>query len=385
MDEQLKQLVLRVQQFPPETKERQHAVSELVDRILRSRRICRPFKGEQLAEIDCDIVQAACRRLNHEVEQRIDHYNLQQTPIREWSTALLGYVFQQVLDETHLRQLALEVQQQSPRTEMWQYRMNTLLQALQLSGKLYRPPYGQFALDVYDDAVTRTLLFVHQNLNAYDPYRGKFLSWVNYRLKMTLLDVRQELKDPLIQAIDGRVIRLKYQLSALIKRTKAENVVSYLMLDVKGVLPMNPFMQSIILVLLFAWLLSQLIGKAPQQADRLLFELAKESIAVSFKRYEVTSEVSDLENMAQPQESPLISETIRDYIQADPNQRCQKHVKNRPEATFQCIALARLNGKTWKELSEALAIDIPTLSNFFQRRLKELAPEIRTYVQESLD
>jgi DNA-directed RNA polymerase specialized sigma24 family protein len=382
MDEQLNQLVRSVQQYPRESEERQYALSQLVDRILKSRKICRLHKGRSLDPIELKLIQVVQQQLEHKLDQGIDYCNPERISVREWVMGLLDQAFQQSIDEAYLSQLALKVQQQRPQTESWHQTINELLQTLHLSGKLHRPGYGRDAA-VYEDAVTRTLSFVYQNIHAYDAQRGKFLAWVNYRLKMILLETQQELKEPLVQAVDGKVIRFKYQLNTLMKRSRQANITACLTLQLKGLVPSE--LTEIILITIVLWLLSQLSIKYPQQADSLLFRIAQACISPSFQRYEVTSEVSTLENIAQPQSTTSISEKMWEYFQLDPQQQCQKHIKNHPEATFQAIALARLHGKRWQDLSESFGVDVPTLSNFFQRRLRELAPKIRDYIQETLD
>lgn len=383
MDERLKQLVFQVQQHSHETQKRQEALTELVEQILRSRPICRPLRGQSLGGIYLKIVQAVQQQLQDEVEQSIDHYNFHRLPVRDWANGLRDKAFQQVLDNSCLTQLALETQQYQPRTEQWQYAVRELLQAIRLSGKLSHKSY--YKADIYEDAVTRTLLWVCQNLSAYNPSKGKFMAWVNYRLDMILREIQQEAKDPFIQSIEGKIIRRKYQLNVLLKKANSIDLKSWLMLWFKQLIsPSNPSW-NINLILILSLLLSQLIQQNPPLGDSILFEIAKESIPFSSRFQELAGETKTLEDIAQPEEKPFLSETVRQYLEEDPGRLFQKHIRENPQATFQAIALARLDGKTWKEMSEAWGIGIPALNNFFQRRLKELAPEIRKYVQEQCE
>lgn len=383
MDERLKQLVFQVQQHPRETQKRYKALTELVEQILRSRPICRPLRGQSLGGIYLDIVQAAQQQLQDDVNQRIDHYNFQRISVRDWANELRDKAFQQILDNSYLTQLALETQQYKPQTEQWQYAVRELLNAIRLSGKLSHKSH--YKADIYEDAVTRTLLWVCQNLSTYNPSKGKFMAWVNYRLDMILREIQQEAKDPFVQSIEGKVIRRKYQLNVLIKKTKATDFQSWLTLFIKQLIPNSSLSWNIGLILIFSLLLSQLIHQNPTLGDSILFEIAKESTPFSSRFQELAGETKTLEDIAQPEEKPFLSETVRQYIEEDPAKLFQKHIRENPQATFQAIALARLDGKTWKEMSEAWGIGIPSLNNFFQRRLKELAPEIRNYVQQQCD
>jgi hypothetical protein len=208
------------------------------------------------------------------------------------------------------------------------------------------------------------------------------MAWVNYRLDMISREIQQEYKDPLIQSIEGKVIRRKYQLKAIIKKTNKADLNSWLILKLKGLISDSYLSLNVILILTVLLLLSQLIAQNPSLGDSLLFKISEESISLSSRLYELTGESKTLEDIAQPEEKPFLSETVRQYIEADPAKLCQKHIREDPQATFQVIALARLDGKTWKEMSESFGIGIPALNNFYQRRLRELAPEIRRYVQE---
>jgi hypothetical protein len=211
------------------------------------------------------------------------------------------------------------------------------------------------------------------------------MAWVNYRLDMILRVIQQEYKDPLVQSIEGKIIRNKYQLKAIIKRTKEADLQSWLTLKVKGLISESCVSLNVSFILTVLLLLSHLIAQNPNRGDSLLFKISKESISFSSRLYELTGESKTLEDIVQPEEKPFLSETVREYIESDPARLCQKHIREHPPATFQVIALARLDGKTWKEMSELFGIGIPALNNFFQRRLRELAPEIQKYVHEQSD
>uniref|UniRef100_A0A1D9G568 Uncharacterized protein n=1 Tax=Moorena producens (strain JHB) TaxID=1454205 RepID=A0A1D9G568_MOOP1 len=75
---------------------------------------------------------------------------------------------------------------------------------MQTSGKLYHPP--GFYIDVYQDAVIRTLGVVFQNINVYNYDKGKFMKWVNFRLYVMLQKVRKELNEPFIQSQYSKTI-----------------------------------------------------------------------------------------------------------------------------------------------------------------------------------
>lgn len=380
MDELLKQLVFQVQQYQYNTEERQEALIKLVKQILHSRPICRPPKGQCLSGIYLDIFQAVQQQLQLCVDQTIESYNPRHTAVRDWANGLRDSAFQRVLDNHSLTRLALEAQQHKPQTQQWQYALRELLNAVRLSGKLLHQ--RQFSADVYEDAVTRTLLWVCQNLNAYNPDKGKFMAWVNYRLDMIAREIQQEYKDPFIQSIQGKLIRNKYKLKAILTNINQHDLGFLLTLALKSSSTSKSWMFNTILILTDLLLLSHLIAKNSALGDLLLFEMSKQSFYLPSRLHQIPEKSRTLEEIAQPEEKPFLSETVRQYIESDPQKLFQKHIREYPQATFQAIALARLDGKTWREMSESFGIGIPALNNFFQRRLRELAPEIRRYVQE---
>ncbi|MEO0646827.1 MAG: sigma-70 family RNA polymerase sigma factor [Cyanobacteria bacterium J06650_10] len=56
------------------------------------------------------------------------------------------------------------------------------------------------------------------------------------------------------------------------------------------------------------------------------------------------------------------------------------HIQQKPEATFQYIALQFLGGYSWKEISAELDVKVVTLSSFYQRCLVKFAPILKAYV-----
>jgi hypothetical protein len=82
-----------------------------------------------------------------------------------------------------------------------------------------------------------------------------------------------------------------------------------------------------------------------------------------------------------PQLIPHLSQEVKDCIEEDPeNLFAQTHVADHPTASFQYLALRRLEGYSWQDLSVELNIAVPTLSSFYQRCLTRFAPRLKTYL-----
>lgn len=90
---------------------------------------------------------------------------------------------------------------------------------------------------------------------------------------------------------------------------------------------------------------------------------------------------SVIDTVEQPVNVPGMGETIRQWLEKDPQGSFQKkHVKGCPSANFKEIALRRLAGVSWKQLSDEWGIPIPTLSVFYQRSCRYFAPKFKEYL-----
>jgi hypothetical protein len=97
--------------------------------------------------------------------------------------------------------------------------------------------------------------------------------------------------------------------------------------------------------------------------------------------------LEDLENsgkiIPENSEALSLSEQVINIIREDPEEKFKKtYPANQPRANFQFLCLERYEGTQWKVLSQELDLPVPSLSNFYQRRLKEFAPLIKSYLQE---
>ncbi|WP_414582279.1 hypothetical protein [Scytonema sp. PCC 10023] len=196
MDEQLTKLITEAQKHPAESQERQKILTQMVDEIMRSRKICRMPKGQSLYGVYQEIYQQVRRQLLHDVDEALDSYNVQRTTVREWANILRLRACKKILDDARLQRLALIAQESKPQTEERDYALIELLEAIRLSGKLCRPHIrkipAEFYQLIYEEAVNKTLLYICRNINNYDPNRGRtgsLMTWVNFRLDRVVIEV----------------------------------------------------------------------------------------------------------------------------------------------------------------------------------------------------
>jgi hypothetical protein len=380
---QLAQLAHQVQQSPPSSESRAIALTQLVDFAMRTSPICRPRPGQFLEGIYLDIFQAAKRHLRGDIEQKLDRDAPPLISVRDWLFSSRERAFQKVLNKGVLEELAIKAQSHSSQKqeERWQA-LTELINALRLSGKLLSQ--GPYPPDVYADAVNRTLLFVAQNIDAYNPNKGEFMAWVNYRFSRVLKEVQSELEDPFVQSLNGLLIRKKYHLNALIQKVSQIRIFLWLKIGLKASLADRETYRQLTEILLLMGEIYQLRTRDKMRADSLLREMAGASLEPSIF-YPVSSSSTATYEPVRVEDLPLLSEQVRDYITSDPEGLCQKHLRENPSATFQAITLAYLEGKSWKAIAESFNLGVSAVKNFFQRRLKEIAPAIKSYIQSELN
>lgn len=200
MDERLKHLAIEALQHTCESEERQQALTELVDEMLRSRRICRSPRGQSLSGIYLEIYQEVRKRLLSDVEQAIEQYHPERTNIREWANGLRDNALKAILNNARLTELAREVQRHPHQSPLRQHCLRELVEAIRLSGKLY-PPHrnlfsAQFYQLVYEDAQNKALAYVCQKIDNYDPQRSQFMTWVNLVLNKQFIQCSREFNNP---------------------------------------------------------------------------------------------------------------------------------------------------------------------------------------------
>jgi DNA-directed RNA polymerase specialized sigma24 family protein len=87
-DDQLNQLAVSAQQFPPLTPERQSALRQLVNAVMQSGWLCRPCRGQFVGQYD-EIHDEAVQDLLLYVCQNIDQYKLERSSVMGWLNMLL--------------------------------------------------------------------------------------------------------------------------------------------------------------------------------------------------------------------------------------------------------------------------------------------------------
>ncbi|MEL7508524.1 MAG: hypothetical protein AAFN42_14435 [Cyanobacteria bacterium J06554_1] len=198
MESNFKQLVLTLQGQLPGVDE--DIASELVDTMMRSRKVGRPPRGQPLTGIYREICDRIRQHLTQLLQDCIEKGRLDPAPT--WGYQLRAQATQAALTDPLLKGLALEAQRQPNPSSLRQHALLQLVEAIRACGRLARPHRAKFTPSfytlLYEEAVNRTLVYVCQKIDTYDPNRGqaqKFMNWVNFRLDRMVIECRRQFSD----------------------------------------------------------------------------------------------------------------------------------------------------------------------------------------------
>ena len=198
MESNFKQLILTLQGQLPGVDE--GIASELVDMMMRSRKVGRPPRGQPLTGIYQEICDRIRQHLTQLLQDCIEKGLLDPDPT--WGYQLRTQATQAALSDPLLKGLALEAQRQPNPSGLRQHALLQLVEAIRACGRLARPHRAKFTPSfytlLYEEAVNRTLVYVCQKIDTYDPNRGqaqKFMNWVNFRLDRMVIECRRQFSD----------------------------------------------------------------------------------------------------------------------------------------------------------------------------------------------
>ncbi len=101
-----------------------------------------------------------------------------------------------------------------------------------------------------------------------------------------------------------------------------------------------------------------------------------------YTKFELTS-FQNLEQIEQPVATPNLPQILREYLIKDPDHIFYAtHIRNRPDANFTNIAIAKFSGSSWSKISQQLEIPIPTLNSFYNRWCRRFSPLLKTELKK---
>ena len=293
------QLLLLAIQEENSQKSREKLLFSFSERMLQGVRLGASPKGMSPFGIYLHIRKKLQSFFEEKSLKQILEYDKKES-LDNWVSSLRNKACKEILDDYCLNELAIEAQNAPPESLLRSHALAQLTEAIRVSGRLNQISY-KFKESIRKDAFNRTLAYVFNKIDNYNPSRGKFMNWVTFRFKCISLDLSYELRESAYREV-------------LMDSSFFDYIAD----------PMSTF-----------------DGESPSTLAR----------------------------------------TIR-FIEEDSKGAYRsRHIRNRPDANFREIFLARLNGESWDEISNRLYVPIPTLSSFFIRNFKQLAPKIREEVQ----
>ena len=369
----LQELITAVQETPWTTEPGRRYLEELIGRILRTPCFYRSARSP--TAVVMEINQQLRSQLYQDLATAIQHYPRRLSP-REWVEAKRRQIYRAVLDDHCLNRLAWQAQDFFPESPQRRQALNELIEAIQRSEKLARNRHHS---PTYDEAVSLTLSHVYEKIDQYDRQRSNLMGWVNYWLGIHLRQAEKDQLDPLKSNFMARRLRCKAWLTRLVKKIRQEDLDRWLFLVGLRWDPASPIFATGLLVLVGCLWLARLHTVNQPQANALLFILADSLLGI-----QIFMDSLEDKEIAVPTTPKALSDGDRVwlYLMKDPRNRCQEHIRGRPDVTFQIIALAYMDGVPWNTFSQQVDVPVPTLSSFYQRQLEKLSPLIQQDLEE---
>ncbi len=96
--------------------------------------------------------------------------------------------------------------------------------------------------------------------------------------------------------------------------------------------------------------------------------------------------LADLENVAAPPEITTLTDTLKEMVEADPEDLLKSaYVRHHPDATFQALLKRRLANQSWSAVATEFDISVSTASNFYYRCLTKFSSKLKEYCTSSSD
>lgn len=100
-------------------------------------------------------------------------------------------------------------------------------------------------------------------------------------------------------------------------------------------------------------------------------------------RFTYIPSLDTLDHLTAIDETLSDNQLLHQFLEEDPENLMQKRLRDRPDITFQYLALAKfVEDRTWLEISTCLEISVQTLCSFFNRQLKQLIPYFHKYLTD---
>lgn len=302
------------------------------------------------------------------------------------------------MDEV-LENLVREAQRQAPQTEGRHRALTRLVDEMLRSRPICRPPGSQPLLsvqgEIYEQTRQQLLQEINQQLDQYNPERLPVRTWVNTLRNKAFSEV---LDDAQLKKL--ALTAQQYQPHTQLRQHLLGELLEAIRLSGKLCRPHREKFSPNFYELLYEEAVIETLLYVCKNIDKYDPERGKDKKFITWVNFRLDKQViecrrqfsplntqdlpslTDMEMIEQPEEPPSLCEIVRQFIEKDAeNIFRQARIRNRPDANFRAIALARFSGRSWEEISAELGIVVPTLSCFFQRCCRKFAPHFQNYLQ----
>ena len=375
------------------------ALSQVVDRVLRSRKVVKRRTKLPLTGIQLEIYTALQAAMSAWIRQLFDSTAQPLSLSLSSLQRQLDVITQRVLTYERLTQLAIHLQQQPFRSIVWQYALDDLFSAVYLSGKL-KYPITHGSRDMHGDIMNEALMQAIRDIQKFDPTRSHFIDWLNQvYINRRSINIRHQQGDTLKKSHHRRIISIKYSLKQTFLKAQPTAYRQHLSLYVKRCTEcpkVDNVKQDVWLILsLSLCLIQQQIKDEPIRGNQLLFTMAEavtdrsiefDSLDVPARSQDGSGQVKEI--AASVTVSPPQVDFLRDCLQHHHSNDCEKilakHIKANAQATLRTIALQRIDGRTLKEISQTFNIVIPTIQKFYERNMLKAAECLKRCVEDRI-
>ena len=320
---------------------------DLVQQVMRRRRVYRPNSGAAESPCWLAILREAEATLLSNLKMSYKEARLTLPLSMTYMDELITQTFRGVLRRERLQELAAEVQALPECSLVRQLGLTNLIMAIKLSGHLSWP--RGLSKDEYADVENRLFAYIAQHIDSYSIDKGEFMKWVNFRLGKIPYDMRRETAPTINDDIKDLIRRRGYKLKSIAKTIDQQLLWSWLFVIFKDLLPIELDKWGVFFSLSF------LFSVTTSQNKRCWRILAASIVDSPLKGVVGSPEEDQLENIAAEGKTLSQIDLLRICLQEDrTGEYKSRHVRGHPEATFQRISLAYLDGMKWHEISQLL-------------------------------
>ncbi len=286
--------------------------------------------------------------------------------------------------EKILKKMFQQLYQQSCSQQTKEYLVNKIVKLVLRSRTFCRQYQGQPLFGIYLEIYNQTKLqLVEDIISKNSLYQLSELGTISWQNKVKIKAFRAVLDDEKLKqlalTVQGSVPNSELRSYALKELVRAIKISGKLCRPYKY--RFSPEIYQVIyeeaLMETFMYICTKIDNYDPERGNKKFmnwvnFKLEKAVIACcqQLKIHQELQffELSDLEQIITPVNSPSLAESLVEYIKQDPDKLfTQSFIKGNPDANFRTIALARIAGQSWQEMAQQFDLSVSTLSSFYRR------------------